>query len=220
MMLAMPQPLPVAVEVGRQRTFAWVIDWPGWCRSGRGEAAALASLAACASRYLKVVIAAGVEPPAGRLDEFLVEERLAGSTTTDFGAPGAIAAADHLPLPAESGRRLGELLTTSWELLEAVAGQAPAELRKGPRGGGRDRDQVVGHVLGGDFAYARRLGITLRSAVSDSAAVAELRRALFRALEAGTASAGNWPLRYYARRAAWHVLDHTWEIEDRSPFRG
>jgi hypothetical protein len=25
-----------------------------------------------------------------------------------------------------------------------------------------------------------------------------------------------WPTRYAARRIAWHVLDHAWEIEDRS----
>lgn len=25
-----------------------------------------------------------------------------------------------------------------------------------------------------------------------------------------------WPPRYAARRIAWHVLDHAWQIEDRS----
>jgi hypothetical protein len=25
-----------------------------------------------------------------------------------------------------------------------------------------------------------------------------------------------WPLRYAARRIGWHVLDHLWEIEDKS----
>ena len=25
-----------------------------------------------------------------------------------------------------------------------------------------------------------------------------------------------WPPRYAARRLAWHVLDHAWEIEDKS----
>jgi hypothetical protein len=27
----------------------------------------------------------------------------------------------------------------------------------------------------------------------------------------------DWPLRYAARRIAWHALDHAWEIEDRRP---
>src|SRR5438067_302187 len=26
-----------------------------------------------------------------------------------------------------------------------------------------------------------------------------------------------WPVRYAARRMAWHVLDHAWEMEDRVP---
>ena len=26
-----------------------------------------------------------------------------------------------------------------------------------------------------------------------------------------------WSPRYAVRRAAWHVLDHAWEIEDRTP---
>ena len=26
----------------------------------------------------------------------------------------------------------------------------------------------------------------------------------------------HWPVRYAIRRAAWHVLDHAWELEDRS----
>ena len=25
-----------------------------------------------------------------------------------------------------------------------------------------------------------------------------------------------WTARYFLRRAAWHVLDHVWEIEDKS----
>jgi hypothetical protein len=30
------------------------------------------------------------------------------------------------------------------------------------------------------------------------------------------ACALDWPVRYAARRTAWHALDHAWEIEDRS----
>lgn len=34
------------------------------------------------------------------------------------------------------------------------------------------------------------------------------------AVRAG-APQSRWPVRYYVRRAAWHVLDHAWEIEDK-----
>jgi hypothetical protein len=33
--------------------------------------------------------------------------------------------------------------------------------------------------------------------------------------ERGPRGGIRWPARYYVRRAAWHVLDHAWEIEDR-----
>jgi len=26
-----------------------------------------------------------------------------------------------------------------------------------------------------------------------------------------------WTVRYAARRIAWHVLDHAWEMQDRAP---
>ncbi len=45
---------PVYLEVGRRRTFAAALNWPGWCRSGKGEEAALEALAAYAPRYASV----------------------------------------------------------------------------------------------------------------------------------------------------------------------
>ena len=34
--------------------------------------------------------------------------------------------------------------------------------------------------------------------------------------ERGPRGGVRWTARYFVRRDAWHVLDHTWEIEDRS----
>jgi hypothetical protein len=50
--------------------------------------------------------------------------------------------------------------TARWPTFDEIAAASPAELRKGPRGGGRDRDrdQLIGHVVGADTAYARKLG--------------------------------------------------------------
>jgi hypothetical protein len=98
---------------------------------------------------------------------------------------------------------------------------APAALRKGPRGGGRDRDKIVDHVLGAESAYARKLGLRLTVPDRhDAARIKLFRKALVDALEkpsGGKAPVGKgWPQRYAARRIAWHVLDHAWEIEDRS----
>lgn len=34
--------------------------------------------------------------------------------------------------------------------------------------------------------------------------------------ERGPRGGAIWTPRYYVRRAAWHTLDHAWEIEDRT----
>ena len=43
----------------------------------------------------------------------------------------------------------------------------------------------------------------------------EQRQAFSTAVRAGAPGA-TWPLGYAVRRFAWHVLDHAWEVEDKS----
>jgi hypothetical protein len=207
-------PTRVYLEVGAKKVFASAADWPGWCRSGRDEAAAMAALAEYAPRYRPVAKAAGHPLPAEAPDGFSVEERVKGNATTDFGAPGVPASAESRPFTAGEVDRQAALLRACWDALDKIAAKAPAELRKGPRGGGRDRDQVIEHVLGAESSYARKLAIKpAQPPAADRAAVEACRVQLLAALAAGE---GSWPSRYLARRIAWHVLDHAWEIEDRS----
>ena len=93
-------PLAVYLEIGPKRTFAGAIEWPGWCRSGRGEEEALAALLAYAPRYGRVVKAAGLTFAATENPD--VVERLTGGAGTDFGAPSVAPAADDRPLDAPS----------------------------------------------------------------------------------------------------------------------
>jgi hypothetical protein len=203
----------VYLEVGKQRVFACTFDWPGWCRSGRNEVQALEALRAAAARYAVAAREAGFNLPGL---EFEVVERLPGSATTDFGAPGAIPARDSAPLEADEARRLGRLVQAAWTVLDRVVAGAPAELRKGPRGGGRDRDKIVEHVLGSESAYASRLGLRLaQPELRDTAQVNAFRAAILQALQSPPPDS-KWPIRYAARRIAWHALDHAWEIEDRT----
>jgi hypothetical protein len=208
--------------VGKKKVFASALDWPGWCRAGRDEDAALAALATAATRYAVVARAAGVRFASTLADEFEVVERLPGSASTEFGVPGAIAEYDHAPLKKAEAKRVAELVGAGWTVFDTVVAGAPAELRKGPRGGGRDRDKIVEHVLGADSGYARQLGLRLEVPErSDRAAVAAFRNAVLDVLRAAVGPAppptkGRWPPRYAARRIAWHALDHAWEIEDRS----
>jgi hypothetical protein len=215
------KPTPVYLEVGRRRVFAGALDWPGWCRSGKTEEAALEALAAYAERYAPVAAEGGVPFPAGVAERLEVVETLPGGATTDFGAPEAITAADRRPSSKREAERQSALVVAAWAVFDRVVAGAPAELRKGPRGGGRDRDAIVDHVLGAEASYARTLGVRHRPpAKDDRDAIAALREAIAAGLR--TPSTGEprtpkgWPPRYVARRMAWHVLDHAWEIEDKS----
>jgi hypothetical protein len=218
-------PTAVYLEEGSRRVFACAVDWPGWCRSAKSDELALEALAAYARRYSAVTVEAAVPFPADAGRELDVVERVPGSATTDFGAPGAVPECDHRPLTATDAERQAALVAAAWTVFDRVVGGAPAQLRKGPRGGGRDRDAIVEHVTGAEVAYARKLGLRHRPpAPDDRAALAAFRHELVEVLAAARAGAPavdkGWPPRYAARRIAWHVLDHAWEIEDRSPSAG
>jgi hypothetical protein len=207
----------VYLEVGKNRVFASAADWPGWSRSGKDETLALEALAAASPRYAVAAKAARITFAPGT--KFEVVERLPGNATTEFGAPGAIAKAESKRLTKKEAGRLSALVAASWTVLDRVVEKAPPSLRKGPRGGGRDRDKIVAHVLDAEIAYAGKLGLRLQPpAAGDAAAVREHRNAIVAALRAGTkgVTERGWPARYAARRMAWHALDHAWEIEDRS----
>jgi hypothetical protein len=205
--------VPVYLEVGSKRVFAGALEWPGWIRAGKDEPAAVAALAAAAERYSPVARAAGFPLPEAT-DKFEVVERVKGNATTDFGAPGIPAVSDSKRLTAKEAARQRAIVETCWKTLDEVVKGAPAALRKGPRGGGRDRDKIVEHVLGAESAYAGAIGVKAKQPPGDDAkAVAAFRAAILEGLENNE---GRWPSRYAARRIAWHALDHAWEIEDRS----
>lgn len=125
----------------------------GWCRRGRGEQDALDALIAYRDRYVVVV---GGEFRPGKLQ---VVGRLPGTATTDFGAPDATADRDGEPLGVGEATRLLGLLEGSWRAFDRAVAGAPAALRKGPRGGGRDRDAVVEHVREAERSHGRKVGV-------------------------------------------------------------
>lgn len=213
--------LEVGLEVGAKKVFAWALDWPGWCRSAKDRDGAIEALLAAGERYAVVAETAGVAAPALTGREVDIVDELEGSSATDFGVPYGVAPSDARPVSAAAAERLAALVAASWSVFDAVAAVAPPTLRKGPRGGGRDRDKVIDHVLGADHAYAREIGLRLpEGGRGDRAAVEAERAAVLEVL--GTPSDGSmiagrrWPPRYAARRIAWHALDHAWEIEDRT----
>lgn len=207
----------VLVESTANKVFVSALDWPGLARGAKDENGAVEALVAALPRYGLVAGAAGHPLPEGDL-VLEVAERLDGDASTAFGVPAVVALADRRPTDAASAARLADLVDASWRALDRVATVAPEELRKGPRGGGRNTSKVVGHVNGADVAYAHVMG---RKHHADAAAqVAAMRAdvlALLREPSDGSPLAGRkWPSRYAARRIAWHALDHAWEIEDRT----
>jgi hypothetical protein len=202
--------MKVYVEAADKKAFACAVDWPGWCRAGKDEDAAVASLVAYADRYAEVAALAAVAFRPGQPD---VVERVPGNATTAFGAPGVVPALDE---GAKVTDKVIALLEASWDYLDRVVASSPAELRKGPRGGGRDRDKMLQHVLGAESAYARQIGVKHKEPdFADPGAVQSLRDDIVAALRAGVKGT-KWPPRYFVRRSAWHVLDHAWEMQDRS----
>jgi len=195
----------VYLEVGGKRTFASAADWPGWCRSGKDERGAFDNLAAYAPRYAKVARLARMELP--KQPAFNQVERMKGNATTDFGAPGIPAKDETRRVSAAEMTRMVTLLQACWKYLDKVRARAPEELRKGPRGGGRDREKMYQHVLDAEVAYAPAIGLKLKQ--SD-------RRALLDAIRNPRGDT-KWPVAYAVRRIAWHALDHAWEMEDRIP---
>jgi hypothetical protein len=210
----------ISLEASPKKVFATAMDWPGWSRSGKTEELALEALAAYGSRYAVVAREAGVafEPPAA--GDLEVVERVEGGGGTAFGVPSVITELDRRPVSKADAQRLASLVGAGWAIFDQVVAGAPAELRKGPRGGGRDRDKVVGHVVESDGYYARELGLNiLVPDPMDRDAVRVQRAAMLEVLRQpsdGTPLTKTWTLRYAHRRIAWHAIDHAWEIEDRS----
>jgi hypothetical protein len=225
----MPRPsreVDVFLEVGSKRTFAGTIEWPGWCRAGRDETSALQALLEYGPRYARVLRGTrlGFAAPADGA-AFAVVERLKGDATTDFGAPGAAPKSDRRPVGDADLRRFGSILRASWRAFDTLADDSrTATLRPGPRGGGRKLDAIVRHVLEAEQSYVSMIGGRVdRAGPGDETEGA--RRAVFDALgasargevpERGPRGGKRWTARYFVRRAAWHVLDHAWEIEDRA----
>jgi hypothetical protein len=195
----------VYFEEGKSSVFAAAIDWPGWCRRAKSKDLALEALLDYQDRFA-AVLSMPFKP--GKLE---VVGAVTGNATTDFGAPAVDTPWDSEAITASDLKRQVRVLTDIWAYFDAVVAGAPEALAKGPRGGGRDRDAVVAHVREAERHYCSKLG----TRVPPRTPWTEQRGVVTDELLAGSPH-GAWPSRYSIRRLAWHVLDHAWEIEDKS----
>jgi hypothetical protein len=198
--------LRVYLETGKRWVFAAAVDWPGWCRRERSEEAAIDTLLRYSGRYSKAV---GVALPTASIE--ILGRVATRSGMADFGAPGSLGPWDDEPLSAGELTRQMALLAASWAYLDGVAATSPATLRKGPRGGGRDREAMLKHVQEAERSYAAKVACR----VAPRTPWDEQRRMILAGLRSAPADSV-WPVRYTIRRLAWHILDHAWEMEDRA----
>ncbi|MDQ2673739.1 MAG: DinB family protein [Chloroflexota bacterium] len=214
----------VVLEVAAKRSFASALDWPGWARSGKSPDEALERLAGYADRYAVVAKRAHVRFRGSiGIGDLEISQRVRGGSGTEFGVPGVAASAEsEAPSAAELTRAIS-LLEAAWDVFDEVAAAAEGtQLRLGPRGGGRQVGKMVGHVQEAEAAYLHQLGWKVPN---PRPSAAEVRRSFVAAVRLRAAGKPlpepnrvhtPWEPRYAIRRAAWHTLDHAWEIEDRS----
>ena len=218
----MTEALRVTLEIGPhgKRVVAVATDWPGLERGDKSEEAAIARLHAYLPRYEPVARLAGMGAEFASLASVEVAERYPGSGSTDFwGISFAFSGIDQQDMSSDELERDLALMQACWTYFDKVRGRVSAEMRKGPRGGGKDRDRIVRHVLNAQNDWAAKLGVP---AADDALLTEESIRAhresyrdAIRALHSEGKRARSWPLRYLIRHTAYHTLDHTWEMEDK-----
>ncbi len=218
-------PVRTVVERGpkEKKSVAFAVDWPGWSRGARSPELALGALEAYRDRYRPVASLAGMArefEAAGPLE--IVEDKVGTGSTDFWGISFSPCTAEQGPMSeADLERNIG-LLRACWAFFDGVAARVSPEMRKGPRGGGRDRDQIIRHTIRTESEdFAKQVGLR----ISEGAALTldglrhhrETYVAAMRAYNAGevTRRMRSWTLPFLIRHSAFHTLDHAWEMEDK-----
>ena len=214
--------LRATLEIGPKgkRMVAVAIDWPGLERGATTEQAAIDRLRSYLPRYAPVAKLAGMQAAFATITAADVAEHYTGTGGTDFwGISFAFSSIDHQVMSGEALERELTLMRACWTFFDAGRARVSAELQRGPRGGGRDRDRIVLHIFANEQDWAKGLGVlTPDDALLTDEGLRTHRDAYCQAIRDYHAQgklAGKWPLRYLIRHTAFHTLDHAWEMEDK-----
>ena len=222
----MSEPVRVMIEQGKKKTVASAFDWPGWDRSAKSEEEALEALATYRSRYARVAELAGLSKEFRSTGAFEVVERLDGTGMTDFyGVSAKPARPEQQQMSDDECERKISLLRACWTHFDNVSSLVSPELRKGPRGGGRDRHKIVRLVNVAEIhEFARKVGVVTALAAWQNPDDLRGHRDAFcsaiREHNARGTAARTWTVQFVIRRSAYHMLDHAWEMEDRDLSTG
>jgi hypothetical protein len=223
-------PVRTVIERGPKgkRSVAFSIDWPGWSRGARTAELALETLESYRERYRPVASLAGMSHEFDTAGPLEVVEDKVGTGSTDFwGISFSPSAAEQGPMDEAELEHGITLMRAAWAFFDGVAARVSPEMRKGPRGGGRDRDQIIRHTIrteSEDFAKQVGLRIPERAALTPDG-LREHREAYVAAMHAYNAGAverrmRSWTLPFLIRHSAFHTLDHAWEMEDKDLSAG
>jgi hypothetical protein len=218
----MAKRIRVTLEMGPKgkKVVAVAPDWPGLERGAKTEQAAIELLLSYVPRYAAVTMLAGMEAAFATLPVVDVVEHYPGTGSTDFwGISFAFSGSDQQAMSGKELERELRLMQACWAFFDDVRARVSAEMRPGPRGGGRARDQIVRHIFANEQDWAKKLGvITPEEAMLTDEGMNVHRDAYcsaIRAFHSQGKMARNWPLHYLIRHTAYHTLDHAWEMEDR-----
>jgi hypothetical protein len=217
-------PVRTVLEHGPKgkKSVAYAIDWPGWSRGAKSLDMALATFESYRERYRPIALGAGMA------DEFdaawpldIVEDRVGAGSTDFWGISFSTSSFEKEPMDdSELDRKLG-LLEACWAYFDAVAARVSPEMRKGPRGGGRDRDQIIRHTIRNESEeFAKRVGLRIpEGAALTPDGLRDHRKTFVAAMRAYNAGEGKrmrgWTLPFLIRHSAYHTMDHAWEMEDK-----
>src|SRR5712671_5250931 len=218
-------PVRTVVERGpkEKRSVAFALDWPGWNRGAKSAELALETLEGYRERYRPIADLAGVArefDAAGPLE--IVEDRVGPGSVDFWGISFSASSTEHGPLSdAEFDRKI-KLLRACWTFFDGVAARVSPEMRKGPRGGGRDRNRIIRHTIrteSEDFAKQVGLRIPEEAALTPDG-LRQHRETYVEAMRAYNAGEvakrmRSWTLPFLIRHSAFHTLDHAWEMEDK-----
>ena len=215
----------VTLEIGPKgkKVVAVAPDWPGLERGGKTPEDAIERLRSYLPRYAQVAKLAEMDAAFAAVKEFDVVEQYPGTGSTDFwGISFAFSSIDTQSMSGDELERELALMQACWVFFDTVRGRVSAEMKKGPRGGGRERDHIVRHTLSVEQDWAGGVGVLVpENAMLTGAALKAYRDAYCQGIRDYHAQgkwAGNrakWPLRYLIRHTAFHTLDHAWEMEDK-----
>jgi hypothetical protein len=206
-----------------KRVVAFALDWPGWSRGAKTAEEALETLESYRDRYRPIAERAGMADEFDAAGPLEVVEDKVGTGSVDFWAISfSPAAVEQEPMAEEKLERGITLLRACWAFFDEVGAAVSPEMRKGPRGGGRDRDVIIRHVLRVEsLDFARQVGLEVPD---DGAIISGDRQqyrdeyvAAMRAYNAGafTKRMRSWNLPFLLRHSAFHTMDHAWEMQDK-----